>query len=326
MKSKATFIVVVFCFLCCVMAFGQQQTPATEAIAPDIPGVVKGGTKVQIVKSDFETTVNGPVALPDGSGLLICEYVLGSGPGVNRITKIDNRDKASTFVENSHGALGLGFDSKGRLIANQILPVERPALGVIYPKGQEAVFADNFEGKPFALTNDIVVDKKGGVYLTDPKPTESQVSAGYRPLESAVYYIPPGGKAIKIADGIGRPNGIQLSPDEKILYVNNSFGDYLLAFDVQPDGTVRNRRDFAKYETGKDSNADGLAIDGEGRLYVVARNGVQVFSPQGQHLGTIPAVGGNVAFAGPGKKTLYITGRTLYKVQMLAQGFKGRAK
>ena len=327
MKPTATFIVVL-AFLFCVTTFGQAPAPPTETIASDIPGVISGGTKVEIIKSDFETSINGPVALPDGSGILICEYVLGTGPGANRITRIDNNNKITTFLENSGGALGLAFDSKGRLIANQIHPVERPRIGVIYPKGQEKVLADNFEGTPFALTNDLVVDKQGGVYFTDPKPSEGQIKEGYRALESAVYYVPPGGNAIKIADNIGRPNGIQLSPDEKILYVNNSFGDYMLAFDVQPDGTVRNRRDFAKYDTGKDSNADGLAIDGAGRLYASVRGGVQVFSPQGQYLGKIPTGGaGNVAFGGPNKKTLYVTsGRVVYKVPMEAQGFKGRGK
>jgi SMP-30/Gluconolactonase/LRE-like region len=66
-----------------------------------------------------------------------------------------------------------------------------------------------------------------------------------------IYYIPPGGKVIRVADGFKNPNGIQLSPDEKVLYANNEFGEYLLAFDVQPDGTLRNRRDFAKYRSVK---------------------------------------------------------------------------
>jgi gluconolactonase len=67
-----------------------------------------------------------------------------------------------------------------------------------------------------------------------------------------------------------------------------------MAFDVQPDGTVRNQREFARLEgvtrseTGVTSGADGTAVDGAGRLYVSSRIGIQVFSAQGQHLGTIP--------------------------------------
>src|SRR5262249_17461272 len=153
-------------------------------------------------------------------------------------------------------------------------------------------------------------DKKGGVYFTDPANT----APGTTPtLPPAVYYIPPGGKAVKIADGIEFPNGVLLSRDEKTLYVNNTRGEYLLAFDIKPDGTVSNRRNFAKYEGVTSNNgqftsgADGLAIDMEGRLYAATSTGVQVFSPQGQHLGTIPLSRPpqNLAFAGPEKKTLY---------------------
>ena len=154
-------------------------------------------------------------------------------------------------------------------------------------------------------------------------------------MPPGVYYVPPGAKAIKLADNIARPNGIQLSPDEKTLYVNNTWGEYLTAFDIKPDGTVMSGRNFAKYErtdkiqTGITSGADGLAIDSEGRVYVASLTGVQVFSPQGPRLGTIPVSRPpqNLAFAGADKKTLYIVGRgAAYKVQLLAQGVKARAK
>jgi len=128
-----------------------------------------------------------------------------------------------------------------------------------------------------------------------------------------------------------------LSPDEKTLYVANTLGDAVIAFDVQADGTVRNRRDFAKLagvtrsEAAVRSGADGLAVDEAGRLYVATQVGVQVFSAQGQALGTIPigVTGGpqNLAFAGPDKKTLYVVGRgAMWKIAMQAQGYKGRAK
>jgi gluconolactonase len=105
--------------------------------------------------------------------------------------------------------------------------------------------------------------------------------------------------------------------------------------DVQPNGTLGPKRNFAKYEgvqrdaQGIASGADGLAVDTEGRVYAATTIGVQVFSPRGQHLGTIPQSRApqNLAFAGPDKKTLYIVGRNAaWKVQMLSTGYKGRAK
>ena len=298
-----------------------QQGPPTDTVAPDIPGVVKGGTKIQFLKDGFQGT-EGPIGLPDGS-LIFTET------NASRITKIDKDDKTSTFLENTNGSNGLAFDSKNRLISVQTTPGQT-RIGVIYPKGSETTLADNFEGKPFGRPNDLVVDKNGGVYFTEPANVSSP------PLPPAVYYVPPaGGKAIKIAENIVFPNGILLSRDEKILYVNDTRGEHLLAFDLVGDGKVQNRRNFAKYEGVTKtadritSGADGLAIDSEGRIYAGTSAGVEVFSPDGKHLGTMQfsRAPQNLAFAGPDKKTLYVVGRgAAFKIQMLASGFKGRAK
>jgi gluconolactonase len=336
---KSTFaLAIILCLILSTPAAGQEgqgrggrggapAAPLTETVAPGIPGVVAAGTKVQIIKTGFQGT-EGPIALPDGS-------VIFTETAANRITKIDKDNNVTTFLENTNGSNALAFDTKGRLITVQTVPGST-RVGVVYPKGSEAVFADNFEGRPFGRPNDLVVDKNGGVYFTEPGGGGggNAANAAAPPLPPSVYYIAPGGKAIKVADGF-RPNGIQLSRDEKTLYVNNTAGEYLLAFEIQRDGTLRNRRDFAKYqsvnktETGVTSGADGLAIDNEGRIYIATPTGIQVFSEQGAYLGTIPlpAAPQNLAFAGPDKKTLYIVGRgNAYKIQMLAAGFKDRAK
>ena len=153
---------------------------------------------------------------------------------------------------------------------------------------------------------------------------------------------------IRVDNTSPTPNGVQLSPDEKILYANDKDGEYLVAFDVGPDRTLANRRNFGKYQSvrvpdskdrllAEDNGADGLAVDSEGRVYAATNLGAEVFSPQGKYLGAIPFIWGgetfnlrkpaNLAFSGPDKKTLYAVGAgTVFKVQMLAQGFKGRAK
>jgi len=330
---KSTFAVAVaLCLGSSMPALGQgrggaPEAPLTETVAPAIPGVVAAGTKVQIIKSGFQGT-EGPIALPDGS-------VIFTETPANRITKIDKDNNVTTFLENTNGSNALAFDTKGRLITVQTVPGSTK-VGVVYPKGSEATLADNFEGKPFGRPNDLVVDKKGGVYFSEPGAAAAPGAPppATPPLPPTVYYIPPGGKIIKVADGF-RPNGIQLSRDEKTLYVNNTGGEYLLAFDIQSDGTLKNRRDFAKYEkvtrteSGVTSGADGLAIDNEGRIYIATPSGIQVFSEQGKQLGTIPLPGPpqNLAFAGSDKKTLYIVGRgNGYKIQMLTPGYKGRAK
>jgi gluconolactonase len=332
--KKAALLMTLFLLLsiaCFAQARGGQapQGPPTETVAPAIPGVVAAGTKVQVIRDGFQGT-EGPIALPDGS-LIFTET------NANRITRIDKDNNVSTFLENTNGSNGLGFDSRGRLISVQTTPGQTK-IGVIYPRGSEAVLSDNFEGKAFGRPNDLVVDRKGGVYFTDPGANAQQGAPAppTPPLPPAVYYIPAGGRAVKVAEGIERPNGIMLSPDDRVLYVNNTQGEYLIAFDIQADGTLRNRRNFAKYQgvtQGANgavaSGADGLAIDSEGRIYVASTPGVQVFSPQGQHLGTIPVSRSpqNLAFAGADRKTLYLVGRgAAFKIQMLSQGFKDRVK
>jgi gluconolactonase len=304
------------------------QPPPTDTVTSAIPGVVAAGTKVVVIRSGFQGT-EGPIGMPDGS-LIFTETQ------ANRITRIAPDGTTSTFLDNTNGSNGLAWDGKGRLISVQTTPGQT-RIGVIYPKGAEAVLSDNFDGKPFGRPNDLVVSTKGGIYFSEPGPN---VQPGAPPpvtppLPPAVYYVPPGGKATRVAEGIQRPNGIQLSRDEKTLYVNNTNGEYLLAFDVDASGALKNQRNFAKYQgattgpTGVTSGADGLTIDNDGRVYAATSAGVEVFDANGKHLGTIPVSRApqNVAFAGPDKKTLYIVGRgSAFKVDLITPGFKGRAK
>jgi gluconolactonase len=297
--------------------------PAWDTYTPNIPGVVAAGTTVELITDQLNGT-EGPVAMPDGT-LLFTEG------GARRLSRFDKDGKRSTFLENLQSG-GLGFDPAGRLIANDNTQGKQ-GIYIVYPKGAEKTLVDR-KTPGFDQSNDIVVDKKGGVYFTQPE-------------KANVGYILPDGKGMKVvAENITRPNGITMSPDERILYVNDSRGEYLLAYDVQPDGSVTNRRNFTKYHQvntsaapGGDvgpglrykftSCADGMAVDKDGRMYVAGCNGIQVYSPQGKHLGTIPTARQiqNLAFAGPDKKTLYLVGRgAAWKIQMLAQGYPGRAK
>ena len=296
---------VLLCALCSASIYAQGRAaappppPATETVAPAIPGVVAAGTKVKIVKDGFQSS-EGPIAMPDGTTLF-------TEPGASKVHKIDKNGTISVFLENTDRANGLALDSKGRLIATTAL-----TISVLHPTRE--VLA-----KMPTRPNDLVVDKKGGIYFTLPSDKPS-----------ALYYIPAGGQATKVGEAPGA-HGVQLSPDEKTLYSADSGGEYLVALDVQPDGKLTNRRNFGKYQGLKttESHADGIAIDSEGRVYVGIETGVQVFSPKGDALGLIPTSQRpqNLAFAGPDKKTLYLTGRSaLFSVQMLAQGYAGRPK
>ncbi|GFE86767.1 SMP-30/gluconolactonase/LRE family protein [Steroidobacter agaridevorans] len=301
-----------------LIALGAQ---ADGLVTPAIEGVVAGGTPIVLIKEGFKGT-EGPIALPDGS-------VAFTEGQINQITRIAPDNSISPYLENSGGANGLAFNAAGELIAVQ---TTKPGIAVLAPAAKQRVLVDQYEGKPLNRPNDLVVDQRGGVYFTDPG---ARPEPGQPAPQTAVYYLPPKGALKRLATDVGRPNGIQLSPDEKTLYVANTFGDHILAYDIQNDGSVGRRRNFAKLdgvtqtETGVTSGADGLAVDAKGRLYVASAAGVQVFDSKGAALGTIPLPKApqNLAFAGEGKKTLYIVGRgAAYKIAVLTPGFAGRVK
>jgi gluconolactonase len=317
------------------------QAPAVVGTAVAIPGVVRAGAPIERILTGFDG-LDDPIGLSDGT-------LVFSEPGARRLHRLNTRtDEASVLVADSNESHGVTEDAKGRLISAQAWDGST-RIGVIYPPASVAVLADNFEGRPFSRPNDLIVARNGGVYFTEPGLTAQQAEAlvkrlgkplGPR-LPPAVYFIPPGGRAVRIEDKMIRPNGIQLSRDEKTLYISDSNGAEVIAWDIQPGGLVRNRRAFGTL-TGRSTRdnglggvpsfADGMTIDNDGRLYVATGGGVEVLSEQGMHLGIIPvrcppADCQNLAFSGPDKRTLYIGGAgSLYKVAMIARGFAGRPK
>lgn len=307
-----------------VHAQAQMPAPPTDTAASEIPGVIAAGATVRLIASGLQGT-EGPIAAPDGTFLF-------TEQNANRISRIDANGRVTPYLSNTNGTIGLAYDAGGRLIAAQTI---NPQIAVLSPTRD--VLADSVDGQALMRPNDLTVDSRGGIYFSDPGPNPQPGDTVTLPRSPAVLYIRPQGDVIKVAEEIGRPNGVILSPDGKILYVGDSWGEMLLAFDVQPDGTVTNRRGFArlsglvKTDAGLRGGADGITVDSEGRVYAATRAGVQVISPQGRHLGTIPigvADGPqNLAFVGADRKTLFIVGRNAaWKVQMLSQGVAGRAK
>ena len=206
------------------------------------------------------------------------------------------------------------------------------------------VLADKYDGKPIDGPNDIITDKKGGIYFTDPQFTMEPEK--FQPGR-AVYYISPDGKKItRIVEPneFAMPNGILLSPDGKTLYINNCYDDeswypvnsdkenYIWAYDVNEDGTISNGRQFAKVflvdnvldRKGKSSSADGMAIDMDGNIYVGTYYGVQIFNNKGAFVGMInlPHFPVSLCFGDDDMKTLYIVSyQWVYKIRTNMVGY-----
>lgn len=307
-----------------VLCFAGAQTwasdaPASDArglVTPAIAGVVDAGTPIELVKDGFEA-VEGPLPLPDG-GLIF------TNNRAARIVRIASDGAVSSWYEGAGGANALTRTPKGEVVATL---TENRAIGVVQPGQAPRVLVGEYEGTRFNRPNDLVASRRGDVYFTDTVPLTATAPPD---IPSAVYGLSANGKLVRIAADIARPNGVALSPDERTLYVANTSGEWVYAFELDRKGQAGKRRDFAKLtlppmQTGTmgGAGADGLAIDEKGRLYVATTVGVQVFSSKGAPLGTItlPKQPQNLAFAGPNRSALFVVGRgAVYRIATHTHG------
>jgi gluconolactonase len=281
------------------------QTPS------GIPGVLAPGVAPELVQEGYVFT-EGPVGTADG-GLYFSDI------RVSKTYFLDAGGKISVARENTNGANGLALTRDGELLFAE---GDGKRITKRNRDGTIAVLTEGPPGAPLLAPNDLIVDAKGGIYFTDPGPRP--VVPG-RP--TYVYYLPAGAKTPILIDGaVPRPNGLTLINDGKTLIVDDTLNPTVFAYDVQPDGSVKNKRPFLQLRDippGTESGADGMAIDRDDRLYITTVTGVQVFDAKGQYLGTVKAgrQAANVAFGGPDKQTLYLTAREgLYRVKTLAKG------
>jgi gluconolactonase len=276
-----------------------------------IPGVLAPGAQPELVQEGF-TFTEGPVGTADG-GLIF------SDPRANRIHRLNPGGKITVLREQSNGTNGNALTKGGDLLGAE---GDGKRITKRTQDGKVASATEGIAGMGLMAPNDLIVDARGGVYFTDPGP---------RPIvpgrKAYVYYLPAGAKQPRVvADDIVRPNGLTLTANYKTLIVDDTIGDTVFAFDVQSDGSVKNKRPFVKLHdipAGQESGADGMCIDRDDRIYVTTVSGVQVIDRAGQYLGTIklPRQAANAAFSGPDKRTLYFTAREgLYRLKMLAQG------
>lgn len=274
------------------------------------------------------TFTEGPTVAPDGS-VYFTEIVN------QRIMKLGPDGRLTVFRENSNVANGLLIDSEGRLIACEGATFERPGVKVSgIPRvtrtdlttGKIEILADNYEGKALTGPNDVTIDSKGRLYFTE--------LGG-----AAVYRIDAPGKIARIlaAPDVENPNGIQISPDDRHLYLveaNQKEGGarMIRRYDLQADGSVTNMKVHFNFYPGR--SADGMSIDSEGNLWAAAglnhlrgtsetldtKCGVHVISPEGKRIRFIPIVEDtitNTAFGGPDRKTLFVTaGKNLYRIRV----------
>lgn len=239
--------------------------------------------------------------------------------------------------QDTGNANGMAFDRAGRLIVCQ----SGAARVVRYdgPESPATVLASHYDGRELNSPNDLVVHSSGDIYFTDPAYGRIPVYGRDRSPEldfRAVFRLPAaGGDPEPLADGFGQPNGICLSPDERVLYVDDTERAEIRAFDLDDGGRLANERVFASdvgpalsFEDARANRlpsgyVDGLKCDEHGNVYVTAPGGLWVFEPGGARLGEIalPEDVANFAWGGEDGRSLFLCCRTfLGRLRMSVRG------
>lgn len=295
------------------LALGDQLGAAAQAakrierLDPALDEIISASEPIVDLATNLGGTVNveGPLWWKEGG------YLLFRGTD-NKRWKYAPGQPLSVFKENTNAANGITRDMQGRLVA-----CEAAARRIVREEhdGSITVMANSFQGLPLNRPNDIVVKSDGAIYFTDPwtlaePPGETDLSF------AGVYRISADrGTLTLLVNDFLTPNGIAFSPDEKVLYINDSRRRHIRAFDLAPNGTLARQTDrvFAELGGPESGVPDGMKVDSAGNVFCGGAGGLYILDPKGRKLGRIVHGYGNtsnIAFGGDDWKTVYFCTRT----------------
>ena len=295
-----------------VAACARQEDIASASVAcppttgpvdsPDTSSVANPIDSVEVIGSGYLWT-EGPVWLGDENGQLLFSDVPGntiyswrprpsgfpddgeySWDGASTSVFLHPSGREGALPMRDHvregGANGLALGRGGLVICDS---GNRCISLVDLETRQKTVLADRFEGKRLNSPNDLVVARNGDIYFTDPP--YGLIGVRDSPLReldiTGVFRITADNQLQLVADDLF-PNGIGLSPDNRVLYVNSRSGR--MAFDLDASGDVVGRRLFTSRDL-PGGGGDGFTVDASGKLWCLSRGGIHVFSPDGQRIG-----------------------------------------
>ena len=276
-----------------------------EKLSSELDRLVSPDAEIKELADGFggaNGPAEGPVWYHQGGFLLFSDI------HNNRRMKWEPSGNLSVFSEPTNQANGLTRDPRGRLYACEHLTRRVTRLEL---DDSLTVVAASYRGRRLNRPNDVVIKSDGSIYFTDPGfPTPGN------DLDfNGVFQVSPDlGTITLIVWDFARPNGLAFSPDESVLYINDSRKRIIRAFDVEPNGmpALATDRVFSDLSGDAPGNPDGMKVDTEGNVYCGGSGGIWVLSPAGEHLGTIvhgyPGTT-NMAFGGGDWKTLYFTTR-----------------
>lgn len=332
-----------------VIAVGSILALAPAALAQTTGGIVASGAKWEEVSRMGKVSAEGVVAARDGK-IYTVDITNTPNPADNpggTIYRFDPATKETIkFMEPSGMAMGLHIDKNGdMLIAQGAYGGKRQVVRHNLATGVQTVLASSYQGKKLNAPNDLTSDAQGRIYFTDALYNDK----GVMELPNAIYRLDPDGKLTQLAADILRPNGIELSPDGKRLYVaaanaprlqknpkgpdKDAYGinmGGIIAYDLDAAGNISNGRVFYRND---ELLVDGTAVDTQGNLFLAMHDnpkaGVVVLSPEGKVIEDIPmpapGTATNLGFGrGAEAGVLYLTMGLpwrLYRIKTTKVGF-----
>jgi gluconolactonase len=288
-----------------------------DLIAPDAPiERIAGGL----------TFTEGPVWR--GGALLFSDI---PNKRIVRWRRLPEGPELTTFATGMSN--GLTLDRQGRVLAAEH---DGRRVSRVADDGTRTALAEQFKGKRLNSPNDIVVKSDGAIYFTDPPYAVQPSTPGVprppdwwtKPIPGkeqpchGVYRIAPNGAIDLLVDDFALPNGLAFSPDESVLYIDDSAHKHIRAFTVRPDGTVTGSRILLDMASPDPGVPDGLKVDAQGNVFCTGPGGVWVCRADGTLLGRIvlPELPANLAWGEDGT-VLFMTARTsVYRLPTKTRG------
>jgi gluconolactonase len=290
---------------------------AINLISESLAELIDPGAEVERVATGF-TFTEGPLWNAEGEFLLFSDM-----PGDVR-RRWSEHEGVTEIMRPSNKCNGMVYDAGGNLLVCEHVT---SSLVRERPDGTRETLATHYQGKYLNSPNDVITRSDGTIYFSDPTYGRMPGFGIERAQDlsfQGVYRIAADGGEPELVvgeDEFEQPNGLCFSPDESLMYINDTSRALIRIYDVQADGTLAGGRVFFDgIGTGviEEGIADGMKCDARGNIWVTGPRGVWVISPQGEHLGVIevPEGVGNIAWGGAGWKTLYMPSTTsLYRVE-----------
>jgi gluconolactonase len=297
---------------------------SVRAESDQLHELVDAKVEVERIGTGF-TFTEGPIWNPRGNFLLFSDM-----PGDTR-RRWDEQSGVTEVAKPSNKGNGMTLDAEGRLIVCEHVTSSVVRMDPDGRGGGREVLASHYESKELNSPNDVIVHSSGAIYFSDPTYGRMPVFGIEREQEldfQGVYRIPPGGGDPQLlVDDFVQPNGLCFSPDESLLYINDTDRAHIRVFDMEDDGSISKGRVLADgigtgdLESGE--LVDGMKCDEHGNVWVTGPKGVWIFTPSGEYLGIveIPEGVGNLHWGGPDWSWLFVPATTsLYRIATKIRG------